>query len=161
MLRRKLVNAGFTRKQVKDKTRSIAALCDTLIDAVCERGHCDFVRDLAAPLPMAVIGDMLGWRPRTAPPLCLVGRSGGGAEFNGPEETLAASVAAPLAYNEFMAATIERRRGEPTDDLVSVLIAAEVDGERLTDEQITSETLLILIGGDETTRHTSPGVPPN
>ena len=73
------------------------------------------------------------------------------------EETLAASVAALLAYNEFMAATIERRRGEPTDDLVSVLIAAEVDGERLTDEQITSETLLILIGGDETTRHTSPG----
>ncbi|EQM20673.1 cytochrome P450 [Mycobacterium tuberculosis GuangZ0019] len=55
LLRRKLVNAGFTRKRVKDKEASIAALCDTLIDAVCERGECDFVRDLAAPLPMAVI----------------------------------------------------------------------------------------------------------
>src|SRR5262249_49604571 len=63
LLRRKLVNAGFTRKRVKDKEPSIEALCDTLIDAVCETGECDFVRDLAAPLPMAVIGDMLGVRP--------------------------------------------------------------------------------------------------
>jgi cytochrome P450 family 142 subfamily A polypeptide 1 len=63
LLRRKLVNAGFTRKRVKDLDGSIVSLCDTLIDAVCERGECDFVWDLAAPLPMAVIGDMLGVRP--------------------------------------------------------------------------------------------------
>jgi cytochrome P450 family 142 subfamily A polypeptide 1 len=63
LLRRKLVNAGFTRKRVTDKAPGIDALCDTLIDAVCERGECDFVRDLAAPLPMAVIGDMLGVLP--------------------------------------------------------------------------------------------------
>ena len=62
LLRRKLVNAGFTRKRVKDH-ESIGTLCDTLIDAVCERGECDFVWDIAAPLPMAVIGDMLGVRP--------------------------------------------------------------------------------------------------
>ena len=64
LLRRKLVNSGFTRKRVKDLEGSIISLCDTLIDAVCERGECDFVWDLAAPLPMAVIGDMLGVRPR-------------------------------------------------------------------------------------------------
>ena len=63
LLRRKLVNAGFTRKRVMDKVPSIGTLCDTLIDAVCERGECDFVRDIAAPLPMAVIGDMLGVLP--------------------------------------------------------------------------------------------------
>ena len=51
LLRRKLVNAGFTRKRVKEKEPSIAQLCDTLIDAVCEQGECDFVRDIAAPLP--------------------------------------------------------------------------------------------------------------
>jgi cholest-4-en-3-one 26-monooxygenase len=50
LLRRKLVNAGFTRKRVMEKEPSIATLCDTLIDAVCERGECDFVRDIAAPL---------------------------------------------------------------------------------------------------------------
>ena len=48
---------------MKDLESSITSLCDTLIDAVCERGECDFVWDLAAPLPMAVIGDMLGVRP--------------------------------------------------------------------------------------------------
>ena len=63
LLRRKLVNSGFTRKRVMDKVPSIEPLCDTLIDAVCERGECDFVRDIAAPLPMAVIGDMLGVLP--------------------------------------------------------------------------------------------------
>src|SRR5208283_4525733 len=63
LLRRKLVNSGFTRKRVKDLEASIGSLCDALIDAVCERGECDFVWDLAAPLPMAVIGDMLGVRP--------------------------------------------------------------------------------------------------
>jgi cytochrome P450 family 142 subfamily A polypeptide 1 len=46
LLRRKLVNSGFTRKRVMDKLPSIARLCDTLIDAVCERGECDFVRDM-------------------------------------------------------------------------------------------------------------------
>ena len=62
LVRRKLVNSGFTRKRVMDKAAGIEALCDTLIDAVCE-GECDFVRDIAAPLPMAVIGDMLGVLP--------------------------------------------------------------------------------------------------
>ena len=63
LLRRKLVNSGFTRKRVKDLEGAIGSLCDALIDAVCERGECDFVWDLAAPLPMAVIGNMLGVRP--------------------------------------------------------------------------------------------------
>jgi cytochrome P450 len=57
LLRRKLVNAGFTRKRLKVQDGTIGALCDWLIDAVCERGECDFVHDIAAPLPMAVIGD--------------------------------------------------------------------------------------------------------
>src|SRR5271163_1929268 len=106
LLRRKLVNYGFTRKRVKNLEASITSLSDTLIDAVCERGECDFVWDLAAPLPMAVIG---------------------------------------------------ARKTEPTDDLVSVLVHAEVEGSRLEDHQIVTEVLLLLIGGDETTRHTLSG----
>ncbi len=63
LLRRKLVNAGFTRKRVMDKLPSIGRLCGALIDGVIERGECDYVRSIAAPLPMAVIGDMLGVLP--------------------------------------------------------------------------------------------------
>lgn len=156
--RRKLVNAGFTRKQVQDKRFSIATIIDTLIDNVCERGECDFVADLAAPLPMAVIGDMLGVAPQDRDTLlkwsddlvCALSSTVEEADWQ-------ASIDANLAYTDFCMATIAQRRAEPTDDLTSVLVHAEVDGERLTDEQIVSETLLILIGGDETTRHTLSG----
>ncbi|BBY05883.1 putative cytochrome P450 142 [Mycobacterium noviomagense] len=158
LLRRKLVNAGFTRKQVKDKERSIAELCDTLIDAVCERGECDFVRDLAAPLPMAVIGDMLGVRPEQRD--MFLKWSDDLVAFlssHVSQEDFQVTMDAFAAYNEFTRATIAARRQEPTEDLVSVLVSSEVDGERLSDDELVMETLLILIGGDETTRHTLSG----
>lgn len=158
LLRRKLVNAGFTRKRVQAKANSIEGLCDTLIDAICERGECDFVRDLAAPLPMAVIGDMLGVAPEDRATLLAWSDDMVVALSSvATEESLTMAANALVAYNEFMGGFVEARRREPADDLVSVLIAAEVDGQRLTDEQILAETLLILIGGDETTRHTLSG----
>jgi cholest-4-en-3-one 26-monooxygenase len=158
LLRRKLVNAGFTRKRVKDKEESIGALCHALIDAVCERGECDFVRDLAAPLPMAVIGDMLGVRPEQRD--MFLKWSDDLVTFlssHVSQDDFQVTMYAFAAYNEFTRDTIARRRERPTDDLVSVLIHSEVDGERLTDDEIVMETLLILIGGDETTRHTLSG----
>ncbi len=160
LLRRKLVNAGFTRKRVREKEASIAELCDTLIDAVCERGECDFVRDIAAPLPMAVIGDMLGVRPDERGMLLkwsddLVCGLSSHLDPTGPEfQTVMEAFA---AYTEFTMGTIAKRRTEPTDDLFSILVNSEVEGQRMSDDEIVMETLLILIGGDETTRHTLSG----
>jgi cholest-4-en-3-one 26-monooxygenase len=158
LLRRKLVNAGFTRKRVKDREESIGTLCDALIDAVCERGECDFVWDLAAPLPMAVIGDMLGVLPEqremflkwSDDMVTLLSSTTAQEDFQ-------VSMDAFAAYTEFMMGMIADRKKEPTDDLVSVLVHAVVDGERLSDDQIVTEVLLLLIGGDETTRHTLSG----
>jgi cytochrome P450 family 142 subfamily A polypeptide 1 len=62
-----------------------------------------------------------------------------------------------MAYNNYTMDKIEQRRKEPTEDLISVLVHAEVDGQRLSDNDILQETLLILVGGDETTRHTISG----
>jgi cytochrome P450 family 142 subfamily A polypeptide 1 len=158
LLRRKLVNAGFTRKRVKDKEESIGALCDVLIDAVCERGECDFMRDLAAPLPMAVIGDMLGVLPEQRE--MFLKWSDDMVSFLSSHlspEDMQVSLDAFTAYNDFIRDVIARRRKEPTDDLISVLVHAEVDGDRLDDDEILQESLLILIGGDETTRHTLSG----
>ena len=158
LLRRKLVNAGFTRKGVRDRAESVAALCDTLIDAVCERGECDFVRDLAAPLPMAVIGDMLGVAPRDRATLLAWSDDMVVALSSSASEHIrAAAVESLAAYKQFMDDMIASRRRDPADDLVSILITADVDGQKLTDDQIVYETLLILIGGDETTRHTLSG----
>jgi cytochrome P450 family 142 subfamily A polypeptide 1 len=158
LLRRKLVNAGFTRKQVMDKAAVISTLCDTLIDAVCERGECDFVRDIAAPLPMAVIGDMLGVLPQERATLlkwsddlvCGLSASADAAALQALMEAFA-------GYQGFAMQTTAKRRAEPTEDLFSILVNSEVDGQRMSDDEIVFETLLILIGGDETTRHTLSG----
>src|SRR5262249_10224734 len=61
--RRKVVNKGFTPRRVRDSEGWIRDVCDAIIDTVCERGECDFVTDIAAPLPMILIGDMLGVAP--------------------------------------------------------------------------------------------------
>ncbi|MCV7171902.1 cytochrome P450 [Mycobacterium manitobense] len=158
VLRRKLVNSGFTRKRVMDKVPSIERLCDTLIDAVCERGECDFVRDIAAPLPMAVIGDMLGVLPEERDMLLqwsddLVC----GLSSHVDELTVQKLMDTFAAYTAFTMDVIAKRRAEPTDDLFSVLVHAEVEGSMMADDEIVMETLLILIGGDETTRHTLSG----
>ncbi|MET4429237.1 cytochrome P450 [Mycolicibacterium sp. 624] len=158
LLRRKLVNAGFTRKRVMDKLPSIENLCDTLIDAVCERGECDFVRDIAAPLPMAVIGDMLGVAPTDRDMLLqwsddLVC----GLSSHIDELTMQKVMDTFAAYTAFTMDVIAKRRSEPTDDLFSILVNSEVEGQRMDDVEIVMETLLILIGGDETTRHTLSG----
>ena len=160
LLRRKLVNAGFTRKRVNDQRASIEKLCDALIDAVCERGECDFVRDIAAPLPMAVIGDMLGVLPEERALLLkwsddLV--AGQSSHLTPESPTFQAVLEAFAGWTEFTRDIIVKRRAEPTDDLFSVLVNAEVDGEQMSDDEIIFETLLILIGGDETTRHTLSG----
>jgi cytochrome P450 family 142 subfamily A polypeptide 1 len=156
--RRKLVNRGFTPKRVRDSEARITAICDQLIDRVCEQGECDFVRDIAAPLPMIVIGDMLGVAPEDRDKLLrwsdqMVSAQGG----NVSEEAVAAATDAFAEYAEYERSVIESRRREPTDDLTSVLVHAEVDGDRLDDDEIVHESLLILVGGDETTRHVISG----
>lgn len=156
--RRKLVNRGFTPRRVRDQGDKIDTVCDWIIDQVCEQGECDFVRDIAMPLPMIMIGDMLGVAPEDRADLlrwsdemltALTGRQN--------EEEM---VKAAIAFGDYVAyATdvIAKRRAEPTDDLMSVLVHAEVDGDRLDDAELVSESLLILVGGDETTRHVLSG----
>ncbi|BBZ31563.1 cytochrome P450 [Mycolicibacterium confluentis] len=158
VLRRKLVNAGFTRKRVMDRLPSIEQLCDTLIDGVIERGECDYVRSIAAPLPMAVIGDMLGVRPEERDMLLkwsddLVC----GLSSHLDESAVQSLMETFAAYTAFTMDVIAKRRAEPTDDLFSVLVNSEVEGSRMSDDEIVMETLLLLIGGDETTRHTLSG----
>ncbi len=159
--RRMLVSKGFTPKRVRDKADELRSISDALIDSVAERGECDFVNDVARHLPLIVIGDMLGVAPADRMQLLewseilLAGTSG----------DLAALDRATGAFTDYMAyqaAVIEDRRRQRGDDLVSVLVDAEIPGDdgtvdRLDEESIIWESLLILIGGDETTRHVLSG----
>jgi cytochrome P450 family 142 subfamily A polypeptide 1 len=155
--RRKLVNKGFTPRRVRDQEESIRRTARALIDAVSERGSCDLVWDIAAWLPLIVIGDALGFELPDREQLLRWSDDllrGLGAS---DEELLNNMMTAASGYHEYATKVITARRQAATDDLMSVLVQAEVDGDRFDDEEIVIESLLILIGGDETTRHVISG----
>ena len=153
---RKLVNRGFTPRRVKESEAAVRQACDEIIDAVCQQGECDFVTDVAAWLPMIMIGDALGVAPEDRATL-LDWSDGMLKGLTGTEDGIERATEAFVGYQKFAADAIAARRAEPTDDLMSVLVHAEVDGDRLTDDELVHESLLILIGGDETTRHVISG----
>jgi cytochrome P450 family 142 subfamily A polypeptide 1 len=154
--RRKLVNKGFTPRRVKESEAAVRRACDEIIDAVCEKGECDFVFDVAALLPMIMIGDALGVKPEDRAQL-LEWSDGMMRALIGTPDGVEKATEAFIGYQEFATGAIAARRAEATDDLMSVLVHADVDGSRLTDDEIVHESLLILIGGDETTRHVITG----
>ena len=155
-LRRGLVNKGFTPRRVKESEAAVRKACDDIIDAVCEKGECDFVNDIAAWLPMIMIGDALGVDPGDRKQL-LEWSDGMMKALTGDPNSVEKATEAFIGYQAFATEAIAARRCEPTDDLMSVLVHAEVDGDRLTDDELIHESLLILIGGDETTRHVISG----
>jgi len=152
--RRKLVNRGFTPKRVREQEPAIRSVCDEIIDAVCERGECDLVADIAAPLPMIMIGDALGVRPEhRADLLRWRDEMVKGQSLTATDEMMIDAANAYGAYTAYAHEVIADRRNAPVDDLMSILVHAEVDGDRFSDDELVHESLLILVGGDETTRH--------
>jgi cytochrome P450 family 142 subfamily A polypeptide 1 len=157
--RRNLVNSGFTKRRVGDMEDRVREVCVQLIERVQPAGGCDFVMDLAAYLPLIMIGDLLGVDPADHEDLLrwsddLIK----GTDATAPPEV---AMKAASAFGEYAAyntrVVADRRAKSPADDLMSLLVHAEIDGDRLDDEALLQESLLILIGGDETTRHVITG----
>jgi cytochrome P450 family 142 subfamily A polypeptide 1 len=158
LLRRKLVATGFTPRRVAAQEGRVAELTDAIIDRVCEKGECDLVRDVAAWLPIEVIGQALGFSPDDYGTLLewsdtLLSALTGVVD----EEKALAMMAAFEGYCAYVTGAIAERRETPTDDLMSILVHAEVDGQKLGEQDLIHESLLILIGGDETSRHVMSG----
>lgn len=156
-MRRKLVARGFTPNRVRQQEPHIHTIVHDLIDEVCEQGECDFIWDIAAWVPLIMIGDALGVEPEDRSTLLRWSDDllrGLGTE---DLDLLLAAGEAFNGYTEYSARVIEDRRACPRDDLMSILVHAEVDGDRLDDQSLLHESLLILIGGDETTRHVMSG----
>jgi cytochrome P450 family 142 subfamily A polypeptide 1 len=157
--RRALVSKGFTPRRVADHEPKIRRICGDLLSRAAAKGRFDFVRDVAAPLPMIVIGDLLGVAHDDHDMLLrwsedmLAGLSAS-AEPEAYERTARAFEEYSAYHNRVVA---DRRARPPQDDLMSALVYAEIDGERLDDNALLQEALLILIGGDETTRHVISG----
>ena len=156
--RRSLVNRGFTPRRVRDRETEIVRICDEILDRVCERGECDFVWDVAAPLPLLLIGDMLGFERDAYDDLLRWSDDMIRGTTATNEDARLRSMQAGMEYRAYQLDVIaDRRRKPPGKDLVSVLCHSEIDGRKLDDESLVQETLLILIGGDETTRHVITG----
>ncbi len=155
--RRNLVNRGFTPKRVEAHEPMLRSLTGELLGAVSARGSCDFVKDIARWIPMVVIGDMLGVAPEDREKLLMWSDEmlGGGesAEIDDDEKRRARQREVVTEYMTYAWNVLQARRAKPADDLMGILAHGEVDGDRLSDEEILQESLLILIGGDETTRH--------
>jgi cytochrome P450 family 142 subfamily A polypeptide 1 len=155
--RRQLVNKGFTPLQIRRQEGKVRSIVDRLLDRVIDGGQCDFVTDVAAWLPLVMIGDALGFEEADHPTLLEWSDDLMRGLGQDDPEKLTAMMAAFEGYTTYMAGVIAKRRSSPADDLTSILVHAEVDGERFDDATLVHETLLILIGGDETTRHVITG----
>ena len=153
---RRLVYKGFTPKQVAALEVHVREVVKETIDAVAPLGRCDFTQDVAVPLPMILIAEMLGIRREDRD---LVQRWSDelikGAD--GPDKATELVMQCFVEFCDYATEIIADRRANPRDDLMTILCHNEIDGVLLTDEQIISEALLILIGGNETTRNVISG----
>lgn len=154
---RRMVNKAFTPRTVGRLAEGIRRDADEIIDAVVERGECDFVTDLAAELPLMVIADLLGV-PRADRHLVfdwsnkMIGQ-------HDPEYGVAPGVAEASALELYAYADrlYAEKRGRPGDDLMSALNSVEVDGERLSELELALFFLLLTVAGNETTRNLLSG----
>ncbi len=157
--RRNLVNKGFTPRRIEEQEQKARAASIALLERVATRGACDWVHDVAKHLPMIMIGDMLGVAEEDHERLLawsddmLLGTNA-----NATPEARARAMRAGAEWVTYHAAVVADRRAKPPgEDLISVLVHAELDGEGLDDDALRQEALLILVGGDETTRHVLTG----
>lgn len=151
--RRRLVGNGFTPRRVADHEPYLRAKVTALIDRIIEKGRCDIVADIATPLPMYMIGELMGLPESDHDTLLHWSDlfATGGDEIRSEVEQ------AVVEWNDYIMATVAERRGSDGQDLVSLIVNAEWEGQTLSDIDIMFETMLVLVGGDETTRHVISG----
>ena len=151
---RGLVSHGFTPRSVAALEPRIRETVNTLLGNVEGKGRFDLIAELAFPLPVIVIAEMLGIPPEDR------------ERFN-EWSNIVSLIVDPLLNEEqvdevrqavgevfnYFDAVAERRRRDPRDDLVSALVTAEVDGERLERDDLLVNLLLVLVAGNETTRN--------
>jgi len=148
---RSLVNKAFTPKHIETLRPRIEAVVDELLDEV-EDGRVDMIEALADPLPTIVIAELIGVPVEDRERFKLW--SDAVARQLEPTTTRAEHIEAFKAnaeLREYFDAIIKERRAEPREDLLSALIAAEEEGDKLTHEEMVSTLILLLVAGNETT----------
>ena len=150
---RLLVNKGFTPRMVQRLHDRVREVTRTIVDEIAERGACDFVVDVAAELPLQVIAEIMGVPHADRHQLFVWSNQMIGSED--PEYAVSEEVAQTAMVEMFGYANdlATFKRANPADDIISVLLQAEVDGERLSDLEFDLFFELLAIAGNETTRN--------
>jgi cytochrome P450 len=156
---RKLISAGFTPRMIARLDNRIDMWSRRIVDDITERGDCDFVRDVAYPLPMHLIADIIGI-PETDRPW-VFGRTDTVMRAADPRSPIAQADhdLAQLELFQYAQRLGEEKRSHPADDVWSILANAELDdgeggAERLTELELDMFFLVLAIAGSETTRNT-------
>jgi len=155
---RGLVQQAFTPRRVRELEPRIEAIAEQLASHLVTRRTADFVATFAYPLPVVVIAEMIGvpaedrelfrhWSD------ALVENLGGGLLGPPSPEALAKELAAVEAMRAYFVERVEERRRKPREDLLSALVAAELEGSRLTFDEMLQMLVLLLVAGNETTRN--------
>jgi len=149
---RRLVSRSFTPRQVDRLRPAIHELVDSLLDDLAQSGDVEFMTAFALPLPMAVIGELVGVpaedRAGLQPKVRAAAR---GIEPVLTEEEIEEAIAAIGDLGAYFQAFLAERRREPRDDLMSALAQASENDDRVTDDEILSTAILLFSAGFETT----------
>ncbi|WP_051053626.1 cytochrome P450 [Mycolicibacterium chubuense] len=149
---RKLVNKGFTPRQVARLNERIAEMARDLVDNVIEQGECDFVQQVAGALPSYVISEMLGIPLEDGFRLYEL------TEITNAGQVQDARIAeAGMQIFAYAAELAARKRVEPGDDIATSLLNAEINGQGLTDMEFNFFFILLLNAGGDTTRNLVAG----
>ncbi|MFD8740447.1 cytochrome P450 [Streptomyces sp. NPDC059618] len=149
---RRLVSKAFTPRTVERLKPYVEGLAGELVDRLVEAGGGDLLTDVAEPLPVSVIAEMLGVPDSERAPLRPWSADICGMyELNPSEDAARRAVRASEEFTEYLRGLIEARRKEPADDLISGLIAAHDEGDRLTEQEMISTCVLLLNAGHEAT----------
>jgi cytochrome P450 len=151
---RALVAKAFTPRRVEALGPRIQQLTDEILDEASTNGRMDLMKQLAYPLPARVICELVGVPAEDVPlvvkhaPALAIGLDPGPMR---PQEAVDRADRATLELVEYMSGLIETRRRSPGEDMLSALIAAEQDGETLSQDELIATVLLLLLAGHETT----------
>lgn len=147
---RALVSKGFTPRRVRELEPRIEALTRHHLEPALRRGEFDFIADFAGKLPMDVISELMGVPESDRDRLRHLADTVVHRE-EGVDDVPPSAMEASLELVQYYADMLAERRSRPTEDLTSALLDAEVDGDRLTDDEIIGFLFLMVVAGNETT----------
>jgi cytochrome P450 len=154
---RRLVASAFTPRRVATIDAQIRAQARAIVDDLAGRGDCDAVEHISRRLPMWTISEMMGVAPEDSDAYAGMANSlvaAGDAEVVGDSDPLTVMFQGVVGLTRMALELAAARRARPADDLMTALVQAEIDGDRLTDEEIGAFFVLLAVAGNDTTRNT-------